>query len=272
MIPAAAPTHVGEELRSWRAHRNLSQQELSNRSAVSTRHLSRMETGLARASAEMILRLSDQLDVPLRDRNQLLTLAGHAPRYPDRPITHPALAVVLDGLRGLVDAHLPYPALLLDDYWDIVEANTAVDQLLTGCAPELLEPPVNILRLCLHPNGLLPRIRNADQWTTHLRSQVIHRARRTQNPRHHQLADEFAEYLDGGDCSPPQTGPVLTLDLAVTGSVLRLFSTSAQITTAADATLEGLHLETFLPADEATRAHLAPALPAPDLSSEVRTR
>ncbi|MFD7877004.1 XRE family transcriptional regulator [Streptomyces sp. NPDC059766] len=199
------------------------------------------------------MHLADNLDVPLRDRNQLLLAAGYAPRYQDHQLDDASIAVVMDGLRRLLDAHLPYPALLLDDHWDIVDANAAVDQLLAGCAPELLEPPINVVRVCLHPDGLASRIRNRTEWGSHLLQQVNHRAERTHDQRHHELAAEIAKYLNKSDAATPLTGPVITLEIDVDGTPLRFFSTSATLSTATDAALEGLHLETFLPADDETR-------------------
>lgn len=251
------PAPVGEILRDWRERRRFSQQELSNVSMVSTRHLSRVETGKAHPTAEMVLRLADHLDVPLRARNRLLLAAGYAPRYPDRSLQDTSLASVMAGLRSLLDAHLPFPALLLDDYWDVVDTNAAVDALLAGCAAELLVPPVNVLRLSVHPGGLAPRIENLEGWTAHLHHQVASRAERTGEARHRELAAELAAHRGGDRPESRSEGPVLTLDLRVGTTVLHLFSTTAQLTTATDAALEGLHLETFLPADEGTRQFLA---------------
>lgn len=247
---------VGALLRIWRERRRFSQQELSNRSRVSTRHLSRVETGRAHPTPDMVLHLAENLEVPLRQRNQLLLAAGYAPRYQDHRLDDQSVAVVMDGLRHLLDAHLPYPALLLDTYWDIVDANAAVDQLLVGCDPAVLEPPVNVVRVCLHPGGIAPRIRNLDQWAAHLYQQVTHRAEHTHDPRHRQLVAEIESYLDRPPGMPTATGPVLTLELDTGAGMRRFFSTSAQLDTATDATLEGLHLETFLPADVETRLAL----------------
>lgn len=244
---------VGYLLRTWRERRRFSQLELSNRSRVSTRHLSRVETGKAHPTSEMVLHLADHLDVPLRERNRLLLAAGYAPQFSDRRLDDMSIAVVMDGLRHLLDAHLPYPALLLDAFWDVVDANAAVEQLLAGCDPTLLEPPMNVLRLCLHPRGLAPRIRNLHQWAAHLHRQVSQRAEHSHHPRHRELVEEIESYVDQASRAPMRTGPVLTLELETASGVLRFFSTSAQLDTASDATLEGLHLETFLPADVATR-------------------
>lgn len=250
---AAEGPPPGALLRMWRERRRYSQQELSNHSRVSTRHLSRVETGRAHPTPEMILHLSESLDVPLRDRNGILLAAGYAPRYRDLPWDDVSVEVVMDGLRRLLDAHLPYPALLLDDHWDIVDANAAADGLLAGCAPELLEPPVNVVRVCLHPDGLAGRIGNLEEWGSHLLRQVRHRAERTHDRRHRALAVEIAGYLGASDASVPVAGPVITLSIEADGAPLRFFSTSATLSTATDAALEGLHLETFLPADEETR-------------------
>jgi transcriptional regulator with XRE-family HTH domain len=244
---------VGALLRTWRERRRYSQQELSNRSRVSTRHLSRVETGRAHPTSDMVLHLADHLDVPLRERNRMLLAAGYAPHFQDNRLDDPPVAVVMAGLRHLLDAHLPYPALLLDPYWDVVDANAAVDQLVAGCDPALLEPPLNVVRLCLHPGGLAPRIRNLEQWAAHLHQQVTHRAEHTHDRRHLDLLAEIESYLERPPGSPVSTGPVLTLELESAAGLLRFFSTSAQLDTATDATLEGLHLETFLPADVATR-------------------
>lgn len=248
---------VGSLLRTWRERRRFSQQELANQSEVSTRHLSRVETGKARPSPEMVLHLADHLDIPLRERNQLLLAAGFAPRYRDLPLADESLSVVMQGLRDLLDAHLPYPALLLDSYWDIVDANAAADALLEGCDPAVLEPPVNVIRVCLHPGGIAPRIGNLDVWAAHLHHQASHRALHTHDPRHRELVAEIESYVGRRPGTPPASGPVLTLELETDGGTLRFFSTSARLTTATDATLEGLHLETFLPADAATRRALS---------------
>ncbi|TNM50835.1 helix-turn-helix transcriptional regulator [Nocardioides albidus] len=253
MTTMVGEAQVGPMLRSWRERRRFSQQELSNRSTVSTRHLSRVETGRAHPTPDMILHLAENLEVPLRERNRLLLAAGYAPRYSERSLDDGSLSVVMDGLRSLLDAHLPYPALLLDDYWDVVDTNAAISVLLAGCSPALLEPPVNVIRLCLHEDGLARQIDNLDQWAGHLHHQAVSRAERTHDPRHHALVAEIVGLYGGTPRLDPTTGPVLTLRLRTAGGVLRMFSTSAQLTTATDAALEGLRLETFLPADEATR-------------------
>jgi transcriptional regulator with XRE-family HTH domain len=259
-------------VRIWRERRRFSQQELSNRSRVSTRHLSRVETGRAHPTPDMLLHLAEHLDIPLRERNRLLLAAGYAPRYQDAGLEGKELAFVMAGLRDLLDAHLPYPALLMDTYWDVVDANVAVDRLLTGCDPLLLEPPVNVVRISLHPRGLGGRTLNRDLWAAHLHQHVLHRAERTHDPRHGELLDEVRSYLGRLPATPVATGPVLALELQSDVGLLRFFSTSARLDTATDATLEGLHLETLHPADDATRRRWADYLAQDDTVPPVLSR
>ncbi|WP_446663613.1 helix-turn-helix domain-containing protein [Flexivirga sp. B27] len=253
MTAIAEEPAVGELLREWRESRSLSQQALSDLSTVSTRHLSRVETGRAKPTPQMIVHLSEHLEIPLRERNRILLAGGYAPQYADSALDDASLLSVMSGLRDLLDAHLPYPALLLDDYWEVVDANSAVDALMAGCSAALLEPPINVIRLCVHPDGLAPRIRNLPVWAAHLGQQLRHRAAQTRDPRHSALAREVAELVEA-DTTPAVGGPVVVLELESDSGPLRFFSTAARLTTATDAALEGLHLETFLPADEHTRA------------------
>lgn len=261
------PVTVGELLRTWRTRRRLSQLELADAAQVSTRHLSCVETGRSRPTPEMIVRLAEHLDVPLRDRNELLLAGGYAPRYRASRLDDAALGPVLDGLRRLLDAHRPSPALLLDDGWDIVDANDAAYLLLAGCAPEVLEPPVNAVRVSLHPRGLAPRIRNLGAWAAHLHHQVASRAERTHDVRLRALADEITAYVDVPALPDPGAEPVLALELEVEDGLLRFFSVAARLETATDATLDGLRLETFLPADEQTQRWLGRTLPEVSLSA-----
>ncbi|GAA4720979.1 helix-turn-helix transcriptional regulator [Pedococcus ginsenosidimutans] len=256
-VIAQTRPEVGTLLRTWRERRRLSQLELSSRAQVSTRHLSYVETGRSRPTPEMIDRLADSLDVPLRSRDELLLAGGYAPRHGNRGLEDSDLGVVMDGLRHLLDAHLPHPALLLDQHWDVVDANAATDLPLAGCAPELLEPPVNAIRVSLHPGGLAPRIRNLSQWAAHLVHQVRARAEVTHDPALTDLAEEAAAYVPVDPRIPAPAGPVLALELEHEGALLRFFSISARLETATDATLDELHLETFLPADRTTQQALS---------------
>lgn len=257
MTQAAAPATLGDEVRRWRELRGLSQLSLSARAEVSTRHLSFIENDRSRPTAEMILRLADALEVPMSDQNQLLLAGGFAPQHPQRDLADEDISTVMTGLRGLLDAHAPYPALLLDDHWDVIDANTAIDQLLVGCDPALLEPPINVIRLALHPRGLAPRIRNLSVWRAHLVHQLEHRLRHTGgDPTLRALHDEVTGYPGA---TPPHAcpgNPVVLLELDTDEGPLRLFSVASRIEGPADVTLEALHLETFLPADATTREKL----------------
>lgn len=248
---------VGAQLRSWRQRRRLSQLELAGRAEISSRHLSFVETGRSRPSPDMIERLAEHLDVPLRERDSLLVAGGYAPRYaaantPDRD-------AVLGAFRDLLDAHHPWPALLLDRYWDLIDANAAVDPLLAGAAPEVLEPPVNVIRLSLHPKGLAARILNLGQWRAHLLHQLQARAERTGDPRLAELRAEVEAYPvpEGRDRQAEPSGPVVPLVLSTPDrATLRFFSVASVAEAPGDVTIDELHVETFLPADPATAALL----------------
>src|SRR5215211_5241071 len=162
MMSTAQP--VGDLLRDWRQRRRLSQLELASEAEISTRHLSFVESGRAQPSREMVLHLAEQLDVPLRERNRMLVAAGFAPVFPERPLDDPALVPARRAVERVLEAHEPYPALAIDRHWTLVAANRALAPLLAGVAPPLLEPPVNVLRLSLHPDGLASRIANLPQW------------------------------------------------------------------------------------------------------------
>src|SRR3712207_3028431 len=165
---ATAPAPVGTLLRDWRRRRRRSQLDLALDAGVSARHLSFLETGRARPSPDMILRLCEHLDVPLRDRNQLLLAAGYAPRFGERALDDPALEPVREALDLVLRAHEPYPAVVVDRGWNLVAANAALGLLTARVAPELLTPPVNVMRASLHPDGLAPHIVNLGEWRAHL--------------------------------------------------------------------------------------------------------
>src|SRR5262252_3328197 len=159
---------VGNLLRKWRERRRLSQLDLACEAEISTRHLSFLETGRSLPSREMVLRLAEYLDVPLRERNALLVAAGYAPAFPERPLDDPALQSARQAVDLVLAGHEPYPALAIDRHWQLVTANAALQRLLAGAAPKLLNPPINVLRLSLHPDGLAPRIANLAEWRQHL--------------------------------------------------------------------------------------------------------
>jgi transcriptional regulator with XRE-family HTH domain len=243
---------VGQLLREWRERRRLSQLDLSIQADISTRHLSFVETGRSRPTSDMILRLTEQLDVPLRDRNTLLLAGGYAPAYPQHALDEPELASVRNALRQVLLAHEPYPALVLNRWWEMVESNAAIGVLVAGCSPELLAPPVNVLRLSLHPAGMSPRILNLDQWRAHLLAQLKRRAEQLGDQRLSELHDELAGYPGGSSGIPSHTDVVLPLRLRHGEGELSLFSISAVVGSAADVTVEELAIESFYPADPAT--------------------
>jgi transcriptional regulator with XRE-family HTH domain len=254
--PAGLPS-VGELLRDWRRRRRLSQLDLSIQADISTRHLSFVETGRSRPTPEMIIRLTEQLDVPLRERNTMLLAGGYAPAYPQHGLDEPELASVRAALRRVLAAHEPNPAVLINRWWEMVDANGAVAALTGGCAPELLVPPVNVLRLSLHPDGMAPRIVNLPQWRAHLLSQLRRRAEALGDQRLRELAAELAGYPGGEDHSVSASDVVLPLRYRAGGRELSFFSISAVVGTAADVTVEELAIEAFYPADAATSAALS---------------
>ncbi|ALG85010.1 helix-turn-helix domain-containing protein [Gordonia phthalatica] len=256
MTTLTSPPDVGPALRRWRQHRQLSQLQLADRAGVSTRHLSWVENGRSHPTRDMIERLADHLDVPLRERNQLLLSGGFAPAYRDCDLSSPDLFAVSSALRSLLDAQVPFPALLLDRWWDVVDHNTAVEPLLAACAPHLLEPPMNAVRLALHPDGLAPRIVNLGQWRRHLIGQVRSRADRLADARLSALADEAAGYPGDDVGTPDPSDVVVPMRLATPAGELRLFSVLTAVESALDVTVDELRVESFYPADDATRAAL----------------
>jgi transcriptional regulator with XRE-family HTH domain len=247
---------VGQLLREWRERRRLSQLDLAIQADISARHLSFVETGRSQPTAAMILRLTEHLDVPLRERNTLLLAGGYAPAYPQHGLDAPELGNVRAALRQVLAGHEPYPAVVLDRWWDMQDANSGVAVLTEGCAPDLLTPPVNVLRLSLHPDGMAPRIVNLGQWRAHLLTQLRHRARILADDRLTALHRELAGYPGGADEPVPPDGVVLPLRYRRGAQELALFSISAVVGTATDVTVEELAIESFYPADEQTAAAL----------------
>jgi transcriptional regulator with XRE-family HTH domain len=247
---------VGELLREWRERRRLSQLELSIQADVSTRHLSFVETGRSRPTPEMILRLTEQLEVPLRERNALLLAGGYAPAYPEHALDQPELESVRGALRQVLAGHEPFPAVLVNRWWELLEANTAIGVFTADVAPELLAPPANVLRLALHPDGLAPRIVNLPEWRAHLLTQLRQRARSMGDSRLRELYDELLGYPGGLAETPTATDVVLPMRYRHGGQVLSLFSITAVVGTATDVTVDELAIESFYPADAATAAAL----------------
>jgi transcriptional regulator with XRE-family HTH domain len=258
----SAPTPIGELLRSWRTRRNLSQLELALNADVSARHVSFLETGRARPSREMIMRLAEELQIPLRERNALLLAAGYAPVYAQRSLDAPEMAPVRQALDRFLRAHEPYPAVVVDRHHNLIAANDALDLLLEGVAPELLEPPANGMRIALHPRGMAPRTLNLPEWSAHLLQRVRREAQITGDPQLSDLYDELTSY-PGVHVAPaqPDIQPgdiVLPLRLLDSDgeSELAFFTTLSTFGTAADITLAELAIEAFYPANARTAMRL----------------
>lgn len=271
--PLAAERHrpgardpFGSHLRHWRQQRRLSQLDLAEAAAVSTRHLSCVETGRAAPSREMVLRLAERLEVPLRERNAMLVAAGYAPMYRQRAYDDPALATAREAVDRVLKGHEPYPALAIDRHWNLVAANAMVPLLLQGVAPELLRPPVNVLRLSLHPNGLAPRIANLGAWRAHLLERLQQQIAATADVGLAALHRELADYPAPSGAAEPVdelSGIVVPFQLRTPGGLLSFISTTTIFGTPVDITLQELAVESFFPADAATAAALTTALQGP---------
>ncbi len=258
-VVTSTTTTFGSLLRDWRQRRRLSQLELACDAEISTRHLSFLETGRSQASRDMVLRLAERLDVPLREQNELLMSAGYAPVFPERPLADPALDLVRQAVDVVLTGHEPYPAVAIDRHWTLVASNRVVGTLLTGAAPELLQPPVNVLRVTLHPRGLAPRLANYAEWRLHvldkLRRQIDVSGDRTLSA----LLAELREYPApaGVDVRPPaanhpRAGFVVPFQLVTEGGTLSFFSTTTVFGTPIEVTLSELSIESFYPADRFT--------------------
>jgi len=253
--------HAGDLIREWRQRRRLSQLDLAIAANVSSRHLSFVETGRSRPTSEMILHLAEHLDVPLRDRNALLLAGGFAPAYPERGLAEPELHAVKNALKRVLDGHEPYPAAVVNRWWELVDANAGIALFTGDVSPELLEPPVNVLRLSLHPDGMAPRIANLPEWRAHLLARLHRQAEATGDPRLFSLYSELEAYPGGlGDqgAQPPlPTDVVVPLRYRTAQAELSFLSITAVIGTPMDVTVEELAIESFYPADPQTAKALA---------------
>ncbi|MCD2112047.1 helix-turn-helix transcriptional regulator [Rhodococcus rhodochrous] len=252
--------HAGALLRAWRERRGLSQLALAHTAGISSRHLSFVETGRSRPSRATVLKLSDRLDIPLRERNTILVAAGHAPVYPEHHLGDLPMAAISDAITRILSSHQPFPALVVDRHWTMVDSNDAVGVFVEGCAPELLEPPINVLRLTLHPRGLAPRIVDLGQWRGHLLARLQHQIGATADPVLLRLYDELAGY----PCDAPadEVEPhslVVPMRLRTEAGELSFFSTTTLFGTPLDVTVSELAIEAFYPADEATARALSGA-------------
>jgi transcriptional regulator with XRE-family HTH domain len=253
---------VGAHLREWRNRRRMSQLDLSLDAEISTRHLSFVETGRSQPSRGMVLALAERLAIPLRDRNVILVAAGFAPVFPERSLDDPDLQAARRAVDLVLKGHEPFPALAVDRRWTLVSANDAVTPLLAGVDPVLLAPPVNVLRLSLHPGGLAPRILNLGEWRAHLIARLRHQVDVSADAALLGLLEELRSYpmpkgVDGrASHRPDYGGVVVPLRLRTDSGELSLLSTTTVFGTAIDVTLSELAIEAFYPADPATAGAL----------------
>jgi transcriptional regulator with XRE-family HTH domain len=257
---AVAATPIGGLLRTWRERRRLSQLELAGAADISARHISFLETGRSVPSRGMLLRLAERLQIPLRERNALLLSAGYAPMYAERRLDDPALQQARKAVELVIAGHAPYPALAVDRHWTLVSANAAVGLLLTGVDPKLLQPPVNVLRLGMHPDGLGRRVGNYAQWREHTLTRLRQQIAATADPVLIETLAELESYpraasgreetvqSDASDYG----GVVVPFILRTEHGVLSFFSTTTVFGTPLDVTLSELAIESFFPADQKT--------------------
>ena len=248
---------VGGLLKTWRERRRRSQLDLALDAEISTRHLSFVETGRARPSREMILLLAENLEIPLRERNKILITAGFAPVYPENSFEDVSFAAARRAIELILTAHEPFPALAVDRHWNMVAANRTVPLMLEGIAPVLLAPPVNVLRLSLHPNGLAPKIVNLNEWREHLLTRLKKQVGDTADAGLEVLLKELSEY----ELNPKRAAKELKLEDSIVVplkietrfGLLSFISTTTVFGTPVDVTVSEIALETFFPADDATR-------------------
>jgi transcriptional regulator with XRE-family HTH domain len=256
-VRRAAPQPFGDYLRHWRQHRRLSQLDLAQEAEISTRHLSFVETGRSVPSREMVLRLAERLDVPLRERNALLVAAGYAPMYRERQLDDPAFAPARQAVELILKSHEPYPAFAVDRHWNLIAANTMLPLMLAGADPSLLQGQVNVLRLSLHPQGVAPRIANLAQWRNHIFERLRQQIQATGDNVLASLLEELRAYPVPDDAADlhmdgEHLGVVMPFKYRTDHGVLNFISTTTIFGTPVDVTLQELAMETFFPADAAT--------------------
>lgn len=264
--PMSAPTGtgVGPLVKEWRGRRARSQLDLAYEVGVSPKHLSFVETGRSKPSPELVLALARHLDVPLRERNALLLAAGFAPRFHEAPLDDPSMGRVRSSLQRLLEAHEPYPGVVLDRHWNVVLANTAAGALAAVLPPELAGPPINIFRASLHPDGLALHTRNFEEWATYLLGQLHRQVHLTADPLLQALEEEVTAYPNivelqaEAKWTEPGEAPALLIpcELDLGGAELSLFTTLTTFGSPRDITLDELAVELFFPADDATEAIL----------------
>lgn len=250
---AVEPPPFARELLRWRTTRRVSQLELASRAGTTQRYVSFIERGRSVPGRAVVIRLAESLGLTLRERNALLLAAGYAPAFAESSLEAAELQPVREALDGILDGHLPYPAVVAGPRGELVAANAAFGVLAEGAAAHLLKPPVNVLRLALHPDGMASRVVNLDAWGRHIIENLRARARSSPDPLLSELADELAAYVpplaDPGD---DYLGFAVPLRLRCPEGELRLLTTLTSFATAVDVTVAELHLEAFLPADAET--------------------
>lgn len=263
--PHSRPMAIGDHLREWRQRRRLSQLDLAGDAEISTRHLSFVETGRSAPSRDMVLRLAERLDVPLRERNVLLVAAGFAPAFPQRTLDDPALASARQAIDLVLKAHEPHPALAVDRHWNLVSANNMIMPLLAGIPAELLTPPINVLRLSFHPQGLAARTVNLGEWCAHLLERLHRQCESTADPELIKLYQELKTYPVPARAAPIAADSVVVpFRMKLGDDVLSFMSTTMTFGTPLDITLAEIAIETFFPADAATTQKLRALAARPD--------
>jgi transcriptional regulator with XRE-family HTH domain len=250
-------TTVGNLLKLWRERRRKSQLELSLDAEISTRHLSFVETGRAKPSREMILLLAENLQIPLRERNKILIAGNYAPIFSEKSFDDVSLAAVRTAIDLILQGHEPFPALAVDRHWNMVAANKVVPILLEDVSPKLLEDPINVLRLSLHPEGLAPKIRNFQQWRNHILKRLRKQTDDSADEGLEELFEELSSYKFEGKSNgkSTQANPEIVVPLQIESKfgLLSFISTTTIFGTPVDVTVSEIALETFFPADEQTR-------------------
>lgn len=254
---ASTVAGLGPLLREWRQRRRMSQLDLALEAGISSRHLSFIETGKSAPSRAMVLRLAEQLGVPLREQNRLLLAAGYAPAFSERPFDAPSLAAARRAVETVLAAHEPFPALAVDRHWTMLAANRAVAPLIAGVAPALVAPPCNVLRLSLHPDGLQRRIRNLAEWRSHILARLHRQVEATADAGLVALMEELRSYplprAAPGRARTTESGDIcVPLVLDTPRGPLSFLSTTTVFGTPVDVTLAEIAVEAFFPADEAT--------------------
>uniref|UniRef100_Q07RA5 Transcriptional regulator, XRE family n=1 Tax=Rhodopseudomonas palustris (strain BisA53) TaxID=316055 RepID=Q07RA5_RHOP5 len=257
LSPTARRANIGDRLRQWRQRRRMSQLDLAGEAEISARHLSFVETGRAAPSRDMVMLLAERLEVPLRERNVLLVAAGFAPVFPQRPLDDGALKPARQAIDRVLRAHEPNPALAIDRHWNLLAANRMVMPLLEGIAPSLLAPPLNVLRLSFHPEGLAPRTANLGEWCAHLLERLHRQCEVTADPELLTLHDELKRYKIPARAAPVSADSVVVpFKLRLGAEVLSFISTTMVFGTPVDITLSEIAIETFFAADDVTATRL----------------